>query len=98
MAAHITGWKHGFKYMKQNHKDKVPHEEEDALKDPAIRKAVKAAAAEVEKAEGRGQIKTVLKEPFEVMVFQTMKSAQPNPAFAGTAGLLGPPPRGLKPG
>uniref|UniRef100_A0A9J7Z1D7 Si:ch211-197h24.6 n=1 Tax=Cyprinus carpio carpio TaxID=630221 RepID=A0A9J7Z1D7_CYPCA len=98
MAAHITGWKHGFRYMKQNHKDKVPHEEEAALKDPAIRKAVKAAAAEVEKAEGRGQIKTVLKEPFEVMVFQAMKSAQPNPAFAGATGLLGPPPRGLKPG
>lgn len=96
IAAHITGWKHSFRYMvqssqslvnqisqissahasdimhihiliiffffffgkqKQNHKDKVPHEEEDALKDPTIRKAIKAAAAEVEKAEGRGQIK-----------------------------------------
>lgn len=49
-----------FGKQKQNHKDKVPHEEEAALKDPAIRKAVKAAAAEVEKTEGRGQIKVRL--------------------------------------
>ncbi|XP_051722110.1 uncharacterized protein si:ch211-197h24.6 [Ctenopharyngodon idella] len=97
IAAHITGWKHSFRYMKQNHKDKVPHEEEDALKDPTIRKAIKAAAAEVEKAEGRGQIKMVLKEPCEVMAFQGMKSAQPNLGFTGT-GILGPPPRGLKHG
>lgn len=49
-----------FGIQKQNHKDKVPHEEEAALKDPAIRKGIKAAAAEVEKAEGRGQIKVRL--------------------------------------
>ncbi|XP_026084273.1 uncharacterized protein LOC113059853 [Carassius auratus] len=98
IASHITGWKHSFRYLKQNHKDKVPHEEEDAVNDPAIRKAIKDAAAEVEKAEGRGQIKTVLKEPFEVMGFQDMKSAQPNPAFAGAASFPGPPPRGFKQG
>ncbi|XP_056105440.1 uncharacterized protein si:ch211-197h24.6 [Rhinichthys klamathensis goyatoka] len=83
--------------MKQNHKDKVPYEEEDALKDPTTRKAIKAAAAEVEKAEGRGQIKMVLKEPCDVMAFQGMKSAQPNLGFTGT-GILGPPPRGIKHG
>jgi len=46
-----------FGKQKQNHKDKVPYEEANALKDPTTRKAIKAAAAEVEKAEGRGQIK-----------------------------------------
>lgn len=43
--------------QKHLHKDKVPHEEEEAGKDPSVRKAIKAAAAEVENAEGRGQIK-----------------------------------------
>lgn len=43
--------------QKHLHKDKVPQEEEEAGKDSAVRKAIKAAAAEVEKAEGRGQIK-----------------------------------------
>lgn len=43
--------------QKHLHKDKVPHEEEDAAKETAVRKAIKTAAAEVEQAEGRGQIK-----------------------------------------
>ncbi|XP_051574944.1 uncharacterized protein si:ch211-197h24.6 isoform X2 [Myxocyprinus asiaticus] len=93
MAAHVLGWKHSFRYMKQNHKDKVPHDEEAAVRDPAIRKAVKAAAAEVEKAEGRGQIKMMLREPCEVVAFQGMKSAQPHMGFTGSAGVHRPPPR-----
>ncbi|XP_067304683.1 uncharacterized protein si:ch211-197h24.6 [Pseudorasbora parva] len=97
MAIHISGWKHSFRYMKQYYKDKVPYEEEEAHKDPSIRKAIKAAAAEVEKTEGRGQIKMVLKEPCDVTAFQGMKSAQPNLGFTKT-GILGPPPRGFKQG
>ncbi|KAL7835673.1 hypothetical protein SRHO_G00280200 [Serrasalmus rhombeus] len=98
MAAHITGWKHCFRYMKRSHPDKVPHDEEAATKDPAIRKAIKASAAEVEKAEGRGQIRVVIKEPGELPAFQNMKSAHPSAGGPGAAGLLGPAPRGLHPG
>lgn len=98
MAAHITGWKHSFRYLQQNHQDKVPYDEAAALKDPAIRKAIKTAAAEVEKAEGRGQLKMVLKEPFDIVAFQDMKSAHPNPAFPGPAGIHTSSPRGLKQG
>lgn len=43
--------------QKKTHPDKITHEEEDAVKDPAIRKSIKEAAAEFEKTEGRGQIK-----------------------------------------
>lgn len=98
MAAHITGWKHCFRYIKKSHPDKMPHEEEAATKDPAIRKAVKAAAAEVEKEGGRGQIRVVIKEPGDVPAFQDMKSAHPNVGGPGVAGILGPPPRGLHSG
>ncbi|KAL6462527.1 hypothetical protein MHYP_G00289490 [Metynnis hypsauchen] len=75
MAAHITGWKHCFRYMNRSHPDKVPHDEEAATKDPAIRKAIKASAAEVENAEGRGQIRIVIKEPGELPAFQNMSSS-----------------------
>ncbi|XP_072548357.1 uncharacterized protein [Salminus brasiliensis] len=95
MAAHITGWKHGFNYIKRSYPDKVPHDEESATKDPAIRKAIKAAAAEVEKEEGRGQVRVVIKEPSDLPAFQNMKSAHPSVGGSGGAGLLGPPPRGL---
>uniref|UniRef100_A0A3Q0S9J0 Si:ch211-197h24.6 n=1 Tax=Amphilophus citrinellus TaxID=61819 RepID=A0A3Q0S9J0_AMPCI len=54
---HVKGWKHCYRYMKKTHPDKITNEEEDAVKDPAIRKSIKEAAAEVEKTEGRGQIK-----------------------------------------
>lgn len=43
--------------QKKIHPDKVTHEEEEAVKDPAVRKAIKEIAAEVEKTEGRGQLK-----------------------------------------
>lgn len=39
---------------------KVPQSEEEATKDPVIRKSIKEAAAEVEKSEGRGQLKVTL--------------------------------------
>lgn len=44
-------------FQKRNHPDKVPFEEDAALKDPSVRKTVKETAAEVEKAEGRGQLR-----------------------------------------
>ncbi|XP_062841670.1 uncharacterized protein si:ch211-197h24.6 [Trichomycterus rosablanca] len=91
MAAHITGWKHNFRYMKHSHADKVPHEEEEATKDPAIRSAIRSSAAEVEKTEGRGQIRIVIKEPGEVIAFQNMKSARPSVSGLGPGALL---PRG----
>lgn len=37
----------------------MPHEEEEVAKNQAIKKEVKATAAEVEKTEGRGQVKVV---------------------------------------
>lgn len=39
------------------HADKVTCEEEEAIRDPAVRKSIKEVAAEVEKTEGRGQLK-----------------------------------------
>ncbi|KAM4736523.1 uncharacterized protein FYW61_006640 [Anableps anableps] len=85
MVDHVKGWKHSFRYMKKTHPDKVTCEEEDGVKDPAVRKAVKAAAAEVEKAEGRGQIRVIMKEPYLVPAFQGLRSAAPR----------APPPPGL---
>uniref|UniRef100_A0A3P9Q042 Si:ch211-197h24.6 n=1 Tax=Poecilia reticulata TaxID=8081 RepID=A0A3P9Q042_POERE len=73
MVDHVKGWKHSFRYMKKNHPDKVIWEEEDGVKDPAIRKAVKVSAAEVEKAEGRGQIRVILKEPYLVLAFKGLR-------------------------
>lgn len=43
--------------QKKVHPDKVTCEEEEAIKDPSVRKMVKDVAAEVEKTEGRGQLK-----------------------------------------
>jgi hypothetical protein len=43
--------------QKQNHSAKIPFEEDAATKDHDVRKKVKKAAAELEKAEGRGQLK-----------------------------------------
>lgn len=43
--------------QKQNHPAKMPFEEDAATKDHEVRKKVKEAAAELEKAEGRGQLK-----------------------------------------
>lgn len=43
--------------QKKAHPDKVTCEEEDVIKDNAVKKNVKAMVAEVEQTEGRGQIK-----------------------------------------
>ncbi|MCI4391343.1 hypothetical protein PGIGA_G00133040 [Pangasianodon gigas] len=98
MAAHITGWKHCFRYMKHAHPEKMPHEEEEVTKNPAVKKEIRVTAAEVEKAEGRGQVKVVIREPADVPVFQNMKSAFPTVMGPGPTSLLGPIPGGFHPG
>ncbi|XP_067365746.1 uncharacterized protein si:ch211-197h24.6 isoform X1 [Channa argus] len=99
MLAHVKGWKHSFRYLKKIHPDKVTCEEEEAIKDPSVRKMVKDVAAEVEKAEGRGQIKVILKEPCDVPAFKGLRSAAPKVAPAPGMGLKGPPfgPRFFEP-
>ncbi|XP_034552773.1 uncharacterized protein si:ch211-197h24.6 isoform X2 [Notolabrus celidotus] len=96
MVAHVKGWKHSFRYMKKVHPDKITYEEEEGVKDPAVRKKIKEAAAEVEKTEGRGQLKVILKEPCEVIAFKGLRSAAPKvvPPLAPVMGLKGPPPFG----
>ncbi|XP_074509855.1 uncharacterized protein LOC141779094 isoform X2 [Sebastes fasciatus] len=94
MLAHVKGWKHSFRYLKKVHPDKVTQEEEDAVRDPSVRKAIKEVSAEVEKTEGRGQLKVILKEPCEVLAFKGLRSAIPKPMPPGPApgmGLKGPP-------
>ncbi|XP_046906161.1 uncharacterized protein si:ch211-197h24.6 [Hypomesus transpacificus] len=93
MLAHIKGWKHGFRYMKRNHPDKVPYEEEAAVKDPGVRKSIKDMAAEVERTEDRGQLRVILKEPSEVAAFQGLRSAIPKMAAPAGPGMgpRGPP-------
>ncbi|KAI3360487.1 hypothetical protein L3Q82_002371 [Scortum barcoo] len=93
MLAHVKGWKHSFRYLKKVHPDKVTCEEEEAIRDPAVRKTIKEVAAEVEKTEGRGQLKVILKEPCEVPAFKGLRSAAPKvmPPPAPGMGLKGPP-------
>lgn len=79
MLDHVKGWKHSFRYLKKAHRDKVSYEEEEAVKDPAIRKSIKEIAAEVERTEGRGQLKVILKEPCDVPAFKGLRSAAPKP-------------------
>lgn len=85
--------------MKRNHPDKVPYEEETAVKDPGVRKSIKDAAAEVEKTEGRGQLRVILKEPSEVTAFQGLRSAIPKMVAPGGPGMgmRGPQPGGRFP-
>ncbi|XP_074540584.1 uncharacterized protein LOC141801435 isoform X2 [Halichoeres trimaculatus] len=96
MVAHVKGWKHSFRYLKKAHPDKVTNEEEEGVRDPAVRKKIKEAASEVENAEGRGQLKVILKEPCEVLAFKGLRSAAPKavPPLAPGVGLKGPPPFG----
>ncbi|XP_028983929.1 uncharacterized protein si:ch211-197h24.6 [Betta splendens] len=91
MLAHVKGWKHSFKYLKRIRPDKVAFEEEDAIKDPAIRKNIKDAAAEVEQTEGRGQLKVILKEPCDVPGFKGFRTATPKvmPPLASGMGFRG---------
>ncbi|XP_038567474.1 uncharacterized protein si:ch211-197h24.6 isoform X1 [Micropterus salmoides] len=96
MLAHVKGWKHSFRYLKKVHPDKVTCEEEEATKEPTVRKTIKEVAAEVEKTEGRGQLKVILKEPCEVPAFKGLRSAVPKvmPPQAPGMGLKGPSPFG----
>ncbi|XP_012704768.2 bromodomain-containing protein 4 [Fundulus heteroclitus] len=93
MVDHVKGWKHSFRYLKKAHPDKATWEEEEGVKDPVVRRAVKAAAAEVEKAEGRGQIRVILKEPHLVPAFKGLRSATPKaaPPPGQAMGPMGPP-------
>ncbi|TSK20228.1 hypothetical protein Baya_1776 [Bagarius yarrelli] len=97
MASHLTGWKHSFKYLKLSYSNKMPHEEADAMRNPAVKKEIKVVAAEVEKAEGRGRIKVVFREPCDVLAFQNMKSAFPSGVGHGP-NMLGPNSGGFLPG
>ncbi|XP_037532244.1 uncharacterized protein si:ch211-197h24.6 [Nematolebias whitei] len=74
---HVKGWKHCFKYMKKYHPDKITFEDGDVVKDPSLKGPLRTAAAEVEKAEGRGQIRVIIKEPFDVFCFKNFRSAIP---------------------
>ncbi|KAI4811446.1 hypothetical protein KUCAC02_014355 [Chaenocephalus aceratus] len=65
---------------KKVYPNRVTHEEEEAIRDPAVRKTIKEVSAEVEKTEGRGQIKG-------------LRSAAPK-ATAPLAHGMGPPPFG----
>ncbi|XP_033983602.1 uncharacterized protein si:ch211-197h24.6 [Trematomus bernacchii] len=96
MLAHVKGWKHSFRYLKKVHPNKVTHEEEEAIRDPAVRKTIKEVSAEVEKTEGRGQIKVILKEPYEVLAFKGLRSAAPKATAPLVPGMgpKGPPPYG----
>ncbi|XP_031709470.1 uncharacterized protein LOC116386965 isoform X1 [Anarrhichthys ocellatus] len=93
MLAHVRGWKHSFRYLKKVHPEKVVHEEEEAIKDPVVRKAIKEISAAVEKSEGRGQLKVILKEPCEVPAFKGLRTAVPKfiPPTAPGMGPKGPP-------
>lgn len=93
MLAHVKGWKHSLRYLKKVYPDKVTQEEAEAYRDPALRKTIKDVAAEVEKTEGRGQLKVILKEPCEVPAFKGLRSAAPKvtPPLAPGMGLKGPP-------
>ncbi|KAF7669700.1 hypothetical protein LDENG_00147300 [Lucifuga dentata] len=94
MLAHVKGWKHSFRYLKRAHAEKVTCEEEEAIKDPAVRKKIKEAAAEVEKTEGRGQLKVILKEPCDVPAFKGLRSAAPKVASQVPPPGLGMGPKG----
>ncbi|KAI5620835.1 hypothetical protein C0J50_19563 [Silurus asotus] len=75
MAAHITGWRHCFQYLKHAHPDKMPYEEEEVGRNPVFKKEMRVNATEVESAEGRGQIKVITREPADVPAFQNMSGS-----------------------
>ncbi|XP_056299938.1 uncharacterized protein si:ch211-197h24.6 isoform X1 [Pseudoliparis swirei] len=95
MVAHIKGWKHSFRYLKHVYPDKVRYEEEEAIKDPAVRKAIKEISISVQEAEGSGTLKVILKEPCEVLAFKGLRTAIPK-CMPPTAPGMGPkrPPFG----
>ncbi|KAM9310310.1 uncharacterized protein KZ484_026208 [Pholidichthys leucotaenia] len=91
MISHVKGWKHCLKYLERTHPDKVKINEQEANKDSSIRKRVKEVATEVEKAEGRGQIRIILKEPYRVTAFKGLRSALPKIPPPPAPGMRGPP-------
>ncbi|XP_066547380.1 uncharacterized protein LOC136714006 [Amia ocellicauda] len=72
MVMHIKGWKHCYRLLKKIYPKLLTVKEEDAVKDPAVRKVVKDIAGQVEKASGRGNIRVLMKEPIDVPSFQGM--------------------------
>ncbi|XP_019747681.1 uncharacterized protein LOC109529002 [Hippocampus comes] len=93
MIAHVKSAQHNFTYMKKIHPDKVPWEKEELLKDAAVRKMVKDSAAELAQKVGRGQVKVVMKEPYNVPAFKGLRSAEPKPLPTpeNSRGPNGPP-------
>uniref|UniRef100_A0A3P8UNL5 Si:ch211-197h24.6 n=1 Tax=Cynoglossus semilaevis TaxID=244447 RepID=A0A3P8UNL5_CYNSE len=71
MIAHIKSWKHSFKYMKKFHPNKTNWQVEEVTKNSALKNKVKEAALEVEKIEGQGKPRVVLKEPVIVYFILT---------------------------
>lgn len=75
------------------------------MKDPSVRKTVKVTVAEVEKSEGRGQLRVILKEPCEVQAFDGLSTTRPKMGAPGGIGgpvghgmaLRGPKPAGRFP-
>ncbi|XP_060756166.1 uncharacterized protein LOC132867335 isoform X2 [Neoarius graeffei] len=97
MVAHIIGWKHCFRYLKSAHPKKVFYKEGDIKQDAEAKRTIRAIAAEVEKAEGRGEIEVIMMEPADVPGFENMKSAFPTAEGPGATSLLGSVPGGFYP-
>ncbi|XP_061811002.1 uncharacterized protein [Nerophis lumbriciformis] len=77
MVAHVKSWKHNLRYLQKVHPDKIESGEEDSMKDPFLRKRIKEITLEVEKMEGRGQLRVVMKEPCTVSAFQGLPTTVP---------------------
>nr|XP_057940475.1 uncharacterized protein si:ch211-197h24.6 isoform X2 [Doryrhamphus excisus] len=92
MVAHVKSWRHNLRYLKKEYPNKVTSEEEECLKDATLKKKVKDITAEVEKMDGRGQIKVVMKEPCNIPSFKGLPTAFPKaiPPPAPAMGLNGP--------
>ncbi|XP_054637882.1 uncharacterized protein si:ch211-197h24.6 isoform X3 [Dunckerocampus dactyliophorus] len=93
MVAHVKSWKHNLRYLKREHADKVTCEEEECVKDATLRKKIKDVTAEVEKMEGRGQLKVAIKEPCTIPAFKGLPTAVPKalPPPGPGMGPNGPP-------
>nr|XP_049586931.1 uncharacterized protein si:ch211-197h24.6 isoform X2 [Syngnathus scovelli] len=79
MIAHVKSAQHNFTYMKKFHPDRAPWEQEELSKDPAVRKMIREAAAEIGQRRPRGRIKVVIKEPYHVPACQGLATAEPKP-------------------
>ncbi|XP_077383902.1 uncharacterized protein LOC144022730 [Festucalex cinctus] len=79
MVAHVKGAQHKFEYMKKVCPDKVPWQKEKLLTDPVVRKKIRDTADEIARSAERGQVKVVIKEPYNVPAFKGLRSAEPKP-------------------